>query len=271
MLKMLGRSRWVQKSLGYLLAKYLKLVHATNTLELEPHDVYERVGPMPVIVAMWHGQHFMVHFARRPQDKVSALISRHRDGEFNAIALQHLDITPIRGSGAHGRKVREKGGASALRKMLMALTKGDMMVLTADVPKRARVCGMGVITLAKMSGRPIVPVAVVTSRRLQFSSWDRASIGLPFGRGVIVVGDPIDVPSTADDAMMTQIALHVERSLDEVHTRAYAKVGAADPGVILSQARDAERLALQRVAQLSPRTDLTAPPPIAPLYAGESI
>jgi lysophospholipid acyltransferase (LPLAT)-like uncharacterized protein len=269
MLKTIGRSRWVQKTLGYLLAQYLKLVHATNTLELIPDDVYERIGPMPVIVAMWHGQHFMIHFAKRPQDKVSALISRHRDGEFNAIALQHLDINPIRGSGAHGRKVHEKGGAQALRKMLMALTKGDMMVLTADVPKRARVCGMGIITLAKMSGRPIVPVAVVTNRRLQFSSWDRASIGLPFGRGVIVVGDPIEVPREADEEQMRIIGLHVEASLDEVHALAYAEVDATDPGQVLCEARDAERAALKRVAHIS-RADLKAPPEIEPSSLDQS-
>lgn len=243
MLKALGRSRWIQLSLGYILAKYLRLVERTCKIELVPSDAYERVGAMPVIVAMWHGQHFMIHFARRPQDRVSALISRHRDGEFNAIALKHLNINPIRGSGAHGKKVREKGGAQALRKMLTALNQGDMMVLTADVPKRARVCGMGIITLAKMSGRPIVPIAVVASRRMQFSSWDRASMGLPFGRAVIVVGDVIHVPQDADETLMKLKGHSVERGLDDVHARAYAMVGASDPGKVLCEARDQQRYA----------------------------
>ena len=77
--------------------------------------------------------------------------------------------------------------------MLRALGDGEMVVMTADVPKIARVCGAGIITLAQMSGRPIVPVAVVTSRRIDFNSWDRASLGLPFGRGAIVVGEPVHV------------------------------------------------------------------------------
>jgi lysophospholipid acyltransferase (LPLAT)-like uncharacterized protein len=241
MLKALGRSRWIQQTLGYILAKYLQFVEKTNRLNLVPPNAYERVGEMPVIVAMWHGQHFMIHFARRPQDNISALISRHRDGEFNAIALKHLNINPIRGSGAHGKKVREKGGAQALRQMLSALQRGDVMVLTADVPKRARICGMGIITLAKMSGRPIVPVAVVTSRRLQFSSWDRASMGLPFGRGMIVVGDPIYVPEDADDSLMQMKGYAVEQGLDSVHAQGYALVGASDPGLSLILERDEAR------------------------------
>lgn len=240
MLKRIVRSRVVQESLGFLLARYLRLVERTNRLVLDPPDVYDRVGPlMPVIVAMWHGQHFMIHFARRPQDPTAALISRHGDGEFNAVALRHLGIEPIRGSGALGRKVREKGGSAALRAMLRALGNGRMVVLTADVPKRARVCGEGIVTLARMSGRPIVPAAVATSRRIDFRSWDRASMGLPFGRGAMVIGDPVHVAPDADPAALEAARRQVELGLDAVHARAYALLGDADPGAGLSAAREA--------------------------------
>ena len=57
---------------------------------------------------------------------------------------------------------------------------------------------MGIVTLAQMSGRPIVPVAVVNSRRKDFDSWDRSSIGLPFGRCALVFGAPIRVARDAD-------------------------------------------------------------------------
>jgi lysophospholipid acyltransferase (LPLAT)-like uncharacterized protein len=102
--------------------------------------------------------------------------------------------------------------------------------LTADVQKRPRVAGLGIVTLAKLSGRPIAPTAVVTSRRFDFDSWDRASIGKPFGRGAIVVGDFIDVPADADDAALEVARRAVQSGLDEVHRRAYALVGARDPG-----------------------------------------
>ncbi len=104
------------------------------------------------------------------------------------------------------------------------------MVITADVPKRARVAGEGIVTLARLSGRPILPTAVVTSRRHNFNSWDRGSIGKPFGRGVIVYGQPIHVAADADAAALEKARKAVEAALDDVHARAYAKVGGADPG-----------------------------------------
>lgn len=231
LIKSISRSRAFQETLGFLVARYLGLVRRTNSFVVEPNDAYERIGPMmPVIAAMWHGQHFMIHFAKRKQDRAASLISRSRDGELNAVALRHLGIRAIRGSGARGRDIRAKGGISAMRKMLRALKRGEMVVLTADVPKKSRICGLGIITLAQMSGQPIVPVAVVTSRRIDFNSWDHASIGLPFGKGAIVLGEPVFVPEDANTSEMEALRLRVENSLDAIHARAYELVGSKDPG-----------------------------------------
>jgi lysophospholipid acyltransferase (LPLAT)-like uncharacterized protein len=231
LVKRITRSRSVQEAIGLLVARYLELVRRTNRFVMEPADAYERIGPMmPVIAAMWHGQHFMIHFAKRPQDRAASLVSRSGDGEFNAIALRHLGIRAIRGSGARGRDVRKKGGIAAMRAMLRALSDGEMVVMTADVPKVARVCGEGIVTLAQISGRPIVPVAVVTSRRYDIDSWDRASLGLPFGRGAMVLGEPIRVPRDADGPAIEAARQAVERELDRVHERAYALIGSRDPG-----------------------------------------
>jgi lysophospholipid acyltransferase (LPLAT)-like uncharacterized protein len=71
------------------------------------------------------------------------------------------------------------------------------------------------------------------SRRVQFNSWDRASLGLPFGRAIIVVGDLIRVSSNADEEEIEAARLAVERGLDEVHRQGYAMVGASDPGAHL--------------------------------------
>jgi lysophospholipid acyltransferase (LPLAT)-like uncharacterized protein len=234
--KRITRSTPVREALGFLLAGYLGLVRRTSRFVVEPADAYDRIGPlMPVIAAMWHGQHFMVHFAKRQEDPAASLVSRSGDGELNAVVLRRLGIRAIRGSGARGRKVREKGGAAALRGMLKALAGGEMVVMTADVPKISRVCGTGIVALAQLSGRPIVPVAVVTSRRIDVRSWDRASIGLPFGRGAIVLGDPIYVPREASETALEAVRQEVQQSLDAVHARAYQRVGSSDPGATVRQ------------------------------------
>jgi lysophospholipid acyltransferase (LPLAT)-like uncharacterized protein len=230
MLKRLGKSKLAHEALGFLLAAYIRLVRRTNRFDRP--DLEKLVdGKLPVIVAMWHGQHFMIPFARpKTMPRLAALISRHGDAGANAAALRWLGVMPIRGSGGRAERMKQKGGAPALREMLRALKEGASVALTADIPKRARVAGLGIVTLARLSGRPIAPVAVVTSRRFDFKSWDRASIGKPFGRGAIVVGDFIHVPPDADEATMEALRRQVEKGLDEAHAQAYAKVGAADPG-----------------------------------------
>jgi hypothetical protein len=230
-LKRLGRTGPVQEALGFLFARYLGLVRATNRFVLEPADIYAELVPRtPFIGAMWHGQHFMAPYLRRPQDRAASLVSRSSDGELNAIALRHLGIRAIRGSGARGRDQRAKGGAPALRAMLRALETGENVFLTADVPKIARRCGSGIVTLARMSGRPIVPIAVATSRRLEFDSWDRASIGMPFGRGAIVAGAAVHLQADASADELERTRLALERELNRVNARACALVGRTDPG-----------------------------------------
>ena len=198
---------------------------------IEPQGIYDDKvrADLPVIVAMWHGQHLMVPFGRPEWMKASSLVSRHGDGELNAIALRQMGISAIRGSGAHGRKVREKGGAGAFFAMVQAIEAGQTMVLTADVPKIARVAGPGIAKLAHVTGRPIYPVAVASSRRYSARNWDMTTIGLPFGRCAIIVGDPILVGREADEAALEAARLAIEAGLDRVHERAFALVGRDDP------------------------------------------
>ena len=233
-----GDGGLAEEAMGFALAQYLKLVKRLNRFVVEPSDLDTCLGALhPVITAMWHGQHLMIPFARASQmTRACAMVSRHRDAGLQAVALRRLNVEPVRGSGARGDKVREKGGAKALITLRRKLDGGATIAMTADVPKVARVCGMGIVTLARISGRPIAPVAVVTSRRLDFKSWDRASIGLPFGRGAIVVGAPVRVAADASEAEMEAARLAVQDGLDAAHARAYALVGSSDPGAGLRPA-----------------------------------
>ena len=225
----------MQEALGFLLAAYLRLVQRTTRFRYDPADVDAAIiGQTPLIVAMWHGQHLMVSFAwPRSIVRMAALISRSVDGGAQASALRRLGVKPVRGSGGRQKRKSGKGGAPALRGLVRELDSGTSVAMTADVAKLARVAGLGVITLARLSGRPIAPTAVVTRRRLDFTSWDRASLGLPFGEGAIVIGDLVYVPREADDAALEEARLQVEQGLDAVHARAYAMVGSRDPGADL--------------------------------------
>lgn len=221
------RSSWFQRAVGFLAAEWLRFVWLTNRFTLEPPDVYARVEPrMPGIFAFWHGQHFLTPFIKSKDSyQAKVLISLHRDGEFNAVAAERLGIGTIRGSGDHGSSFHRKGGVGAFKEMVRALQENYNVALTADVPKRSRVAGLGIIMLARETGRPIMPFAMATSRYIQLKNWDRTTINLPFGRGALVGIEEINVPPDADAATMEEYRQKLEAVLNECTRRAYEMVG----------------------------------------------
>ena len=221
------RGSWFQRGIGFLAAEYLKFVWRTNRFTLDPPGLYERVErQLPAIFAFWHGQHFMTPFIRTKDSHVAkVLVSLHPDGEYNAIAAERLGIGTIRGSGDHGSGFHRKGGISAYREMVRALEENYNVALTADVPKRSRVVGLGIIMLARESGRPIMPFAMATSRYIRLNNWDRTTINLPFGRGALIGVEEVYVPADADAEKMEELRLKLEAILNEATRRAYAMVG----------------------------------------------
>src|SRR5499433_382719 len=221
--KRLVASRPFQRTTGVVAAEYLRLVWNTTRLVFEPQGAYERVDQdAPVILAMWYGQHFLAPFIRRAQHRAKVLVSRHRDGEINALAVEWLGIDAIRGSGNHGGGFLGKGGVSAFKEMLSALEAGYNVALTADIPKVARVAGLGIVKLASASGRPIYPIAIATRRRVELNNWDRTAINLPFGRGGGVAGEPLRVPADADADALETARRALETALNAATARAYA-------------------------------------------------
>jgi len=221
------RSSWLQRAAGFLAAEYLRLVWRTNKFSFDPPEVYEIVEPQqPAIFAFWHGQHFMTPFIKTKEShRGKVLISQHRDGEYNAIAAEWLGIGTIRGSGDHGSAFHRKGGVGAFKEMVRALEDNYNIALTADVPKRSRVAGLGIIMLARESGRPIMPFAMATIRFVRLKNWDRTTINLPFGQGALVGVGAISVPTDADAETMEKLRAELEANLNEATRRAYAKVG----------------------------------------------
>ena len=108
--------------------------------------------------------------------------------------------------------------------MKAALDSGHSVALTADFMRDARrKVGPGVIALGRLSKRPILPVAFVSSRRREVgSSWDRTTISLPFGRCVCVIGDPVVVEGRADAGQLELHRVVLERRLNMATDRAYA-------------------------------------------------
>jgi lysophospholipid acyltransferase (LPLAT)-like uncharacterized protein len=221
LVKRLVGSRAFQKTVGIMAAEYLRLVWSTTGFVVEPEGFVEHAEfDFPVIVGIWHGQHYLLPFMRGER-AFKVLVSRHRDGEINAIAAEHLGIGAIRGSGDHGVEFARKGGVGAFRQMLAALAQGCSVTLTADVPKVARFAGRGIVRLAAVSGRPIYLVAIATRNRVTLDNWDRTEINLPFGRGGIVGRGPFRIAADADADALETARRTIETELNVATARAH--------------------------------------------------
>jgi lysophospholipid acyltransferase (LPLAT)-like uncharacterized protein len=220
-----GRQRWAKLTIGVVAAEYLRFVGMTTRFELEPVDAYASAeAAMPIILAFWHGQHLLAPMARKIEHRVNMLVSKHRDGEINAIAARRLGVGTIRGSGNHGGGFIHKSGVAAFQAMVDSLREGASIAMSADVPKVARVAGLGIIKLAQISGRPIYPSAIATNRRYVLNNWDRTTINLPFGRGAGVAAEPLSVPADADDNALEEARRLLEDRLNAATRRAYELV-----------------------------------------------
>lgn len=225
------RNPTTQAAISRLVVNYLRFVNATSRLVYDPSDPYILHASLaPVIITMWHGQHFMLPFLRKYDIDVRVLISRHHDGEFNARIAEKLGVGTIRGSTARDpSRMFEKGALGGFQEMKKALDENAFVCMTADISQLApRRAGLGIVTLGKASGRPIVPVAYATSRRIDLTSWDRSTINLPFSRAACAVGEVVHVPVDADERMLEAKRQDLENALNEATRRAYAIVDRRD-------------------------------------------
>ncbi len=164
------------------------------------------------ILAFWHGRMFpLPYIYRRPFGYI--LVSRSRDGELVGQVLKHFNSDLVRGS-TTSPGGRDKGGGRALRELVSLMRKGHSAGITTDGPKgpRHRV-QMGIITLAALTGAPIVPVTFGARHARRFGSWDRFLLPYPFSETVVIWGDPLEVPEHADSHLLEKKRQELEQSL----------------------------------------------------------
>ena len=222
----LAQSAMMKAMLVWLITAYFKFVHLTNPRlreSVDPRTIVDEDAPF--IVTFWHGQHLMGPFIRPKDMELVAMFSKSADAELNARVAEKLGLMTVRGSGGRGSRAKpEKGGARALLTLKNALKKGQSTSMIADIAHgKAREAGEGIILLAKLSGRPIIPVAYAFSRNhVLEKSWDKTAIPLPFGRSIIVCGENIWVDPDADEKQLEEKRMELTRQLNEATAKAYA-------------------------------------------------
>jgi lysophospholipid acyltransferase (LPLAT)-like uncharacterized protein len=227
----LAQSRFVKNVVASLFAQFVRLIRLTNRVvdgsAQFSGGAYAQFEPS--IIALWHGQHLLTPAYYPKGRPLVAMVSRSADAELNALMIEKFGIEAVRGSGGReSAKHLDKGGAKALIALKKSLVAGKNVAMIADIPHGTpRDAGLGIVLLARLSGRPILPAAIATSRRKVLErSWDKTTINLPFGRSSIVVGAPVFVPANADEAEMERKRLEVTASLNAATAEAYRLVDA---------------------------------------------
>ena len=187
--------RWVDRFVLTVVpavgAACLRFARATMRLDYEGREGALPEDGGPVIYAFWHSQLALMPWVQlRPPSVVP--ISLSKDGEWTARLFSRLGVESVRGS-------TTRGGASALRHMVRAARSGKDLAITPDGPKGpAERVQSGSIWLARVTGRPLLPVAFACRPLVRARSWDRMVFPLPFGKGIFEYGELLWVPRDAD-------------------------------------------------------------------------
>jgi lysophospholipid acyltransferase (LPLAT)-like uncharacterized protein len=215
------RSARLRRLLCRLIALYIRFVYRTNRWTTGGGEVPRRLrrDGRSFILAFWHGRLLMIPMAWQRMAPMHMLISAHRDGRIIAGAVSHFGVNSIAGSS-------RRGGSAAMRTMLKRLDAGDCVGITPDGPRGpAMRASAGIVNLARLAAAPIVPIAFATSRRRVLRSWDRFHLALPFGRGVFVWGEPIEIARDLDENGIEKARLLVETRMNELVRDADRQVG----------------------------------------------
>lgn len=224
MVKYILQSAPVQAVIAAILAGYVAFCRATtrwSRIGLEHVEPVWASGS-GVVGCIWHGRLTMsVALWPKSAQAPTVLISRSREGDLIARFAAWFGVAAVRGSSRNEKKAKQKGGVSAFREMLRHVQDGRLMCITPDGPRGPCMrAGSGAIKLARVTRAPCLPVAWSMSNAAVMTSWDQAMIPLPFGKGAIVYGEPIQVPDDADADTITALTAELERRLIAVTEQA---------------------------------------------------
>lgn len=189
------------------LAMFLRLWLATLRVRCSVPKIDDREGPS--IIALWHDRLFLAslvgnRFFGRP---ITALISASRDGGWLVAFFDLMGIHAVRGSSS-------RRGTEALIALTKAVRQGHHAGVTPDGPKGPRrICKSGIVSLAKMTGRPILILGIRFHRALYLKSWDHFGLPIPFSKVDITF---VQLPLVARTENDEVVAREIEQKLNEL-------------------------------------------------------
>ncbi len=208
-------AKWYQRLGAFAVFVSLRVFLATVRCRLRaPSEFFAPDAPAPVIFCIWHNRLascvMVLERYRRPHNSgagMAALVSASKDGAFLSGILELFGVQPVRGSSS-------RRGPQALLELTTWAERGHDLTITPDGPRGP--CYQvqdGIMSLAQVTGLPIVPVTMNLKWKVRMNSWDRFQIPLPFARCEISVGRAIRVPRETTDPGRDELRKELEAEL----------------------------------------------------------
>ena len=212
------KARWPGRLAALLLYGLIRLVAATIRYQSPSHSrFFPDEKTRPAIFAVWHNRLalglILYHREVRrtqPGRRTAAMVSASKDGGLLTCILEHFGVQPVRGSSS-------RRGSQALLELTSWANQGLDLAITPDGPRGPRYKVQdGVISLAQLTGLPIIPVSYHLSRKIMVKSWDRFQIPMPFCRCTFQVGEPLKVPRESTNEERSTLKAELERRLTAI-------------------------------------------------------
>ncbi len=209
--------RWHQRLGAWLVWAFVRALSATLRYHWDDRPGFFNAPSGPAIYCVWHNRLALTMPAyndyarkRNPTAGLASMVSASRDGGFLAAILERFGVQPVRGSSS-------RRGPQALLELTSWAERGYDLAITPDGPRGpCYEVQHGVMSLAQITGRPIVPFSCRLQWKIRAGSWDRFQIPLPFSRCEMIIAPPIRVPREATVEERAILRHRLEETLRDI-------------------------------------------------------
>jgi len=223
--KKIADSAWLNRSVEAVITAWIWVAHGTSRWErigFEPMDAVLAEGE-PVIVILWHQRLIMAPYLFEPsRGPICTLTSTGRAGRLAGQVVARFGLGTL-AMKSHDRNV------ALTRKVMAQLKAGSSVGMAADGPRGpARVVADAPMAWARASRKRVFLVSFSARRVLEFGTWDRMWMPMPFTRGCLMCREwDNNVPRNADAETVDHHRQNLQDALNEVTAASDAKAGRA--------------------------------------------
>ena len=207
-------STWFNRTVEGLLAAYIRFAFRTSTWERAGFEAMDTVlaEGEPVIVALWH-QRLMLspYLFDASLGKMCTLTSGARAGRLAGQVQARFGFDTIAMS-SHKRHV------ALSREVLGKIRDGYSIGIATDGPRGpARVASTVPLIWARTSGKRVFTVSFSARRVIEFPTWDRMWLPMPWTRGVLLCREwDRTVPRKISEDETENLRLDLEAALEAI-------------------------------------------------------